>query len=204
MKEFKINKGDYVELSKLTDEQHKEFYDLCVNEHKSYDKLEVPTSWYLLGVDEQGDTIYYNESGYFEGIGVTSKDITDTFLAREEYERELAKTNTVQWYDYDKQESISLPPVGVECEVIYQLDDSPKWECGMVIGKSNYNKDLVFEFKSGGVSFVTSDSEFRPLDWNKNKERDEFIKKSRNSLKEWNSLEDIFNHQYNAGARFND
>ncbi len=136
--------------------------------------------------------------------------------------RMIAGTTSVneQWYDYDKQQAISLPPVGVECEVIYQLDDSPKWECGMVIGKSNYNKDLVFEFKSGGVSFVTSDSEFRPLDWNKNKEREEFIDKRKHDVyldainkSELISMpqstgEDlaslVLGYMYDKGARFND
>jgi hypothetical protein len=109
-----------------------------------------------------------------------------------------------QWYDYDKQESISLPPVGVECEfesTFFTHKQSNNGRCKVI----SYHKDKAWvEF--GITEFVINLNviSFRPLDWNKNKYRDEFIKKSRISLKEWNTLEDIFIHQYNAGARFND
>lgn len=114
--------------------------------------------------------VYDKVTNSYRFAGDDSAGHCDFYIicTREEYEQELAKTNTEQWYDYDKQEAISLPPVGVECEIRYLEHD---WQEGLVIGESTYNKELIFEFKYGGLSFVKSDSKFRPLDYDKNKQK---------------------------------
>ncbi len=122
-------------------------------------------------------------------------------FTREEYERELAKTNTVQWYDYDKQESISLPPVGVECEVSNCGNDYI-W-CKVVFMGSSL---CVVNHKTHNEQhYHLSSVKFRPLDWNKNNERNEFI----DECVRVTALIDgqaviAFGDLYDAGARFND
>ncbi len=128
---------------------------------------------------------------------------------REEYERELAKTNSAQWYDYDKQETISLPPVGVECEVSNCGNDYI-W-CKVVFMGSSL---CVVNHKTHNEQhYHLSSVEFHPLDWNKNKVRDEFIDKFSNVCNKdsgvyhgtgTTQLKTIANLIYNAGARFND
>ena len=125
---------------------------------------------------------------------------------REEYEQELAKTNNAQWYDYDKQEAISLPPVGVE--VLLHNDNELTMSYGhTLMGESCevlaiVEDAAVLKSSFGKVCFIKE--LLKPLDWNKNKERDEFIDKCISTYYNGDYCKEMAKALYNAGARFND
>lgn len=93
---------------------------------------------------------------------------------REQYEQrkaELAKESDNDWYDYENQKAISLPPVGAECEVFnHNLGKSADWEKAKIlfigVFKCVYTSESCNE-RVGDVDTIDA-VEFRPIDWNKN------------------------------------
>ena len=81
------------------------------------------------------------------------------------------------WYDYDKLEMMSLPPVGTRCERHYN------GECGRAVCTIISHHKLVIEvehlidnYNNGLVVCGENDLiRFRPLDWNKNEGRNKLI-----------------------------
>ncbi len=125
---------------------------------------------------------------------------------RKEYAQELAKTKNAQWYDYDKQQAISLPPIGVE--VLLHNDNELTMSYGYALmGKScevlaMVEDAAVLKSSFGKVCFIKE--LLKPLDWNKNKERDEFIDKCISTYYNGDYCKEMAKALYNAGARFND
>ena len=87
---------------------------------------------------------------------------------------ELEVVNSEDWYDYENQKALRLPPVGVECESFWPLDSEPFWHQAMVMYVSDIN--VVLKFKNGAENCYKRQalgSEavlFRPLDWNRKAE----------------------------------
>ena len=107
----------------------------------------------------------------FKHIG---KPELETICTREEYEQELARTNTDEWYDYDKQEAIGLPPVGVECE--YTLGYSGVWwKCKVqyVVGCEGIvmKADHLGNEQYCSIYDLCRELRLRPLDYDKNKKK---------------------------------
>lgn len=75
--------------------------------------------------------------------------------------------NISDWYDYENQSAISLPPVGVECEVNHRGD----WHKTYIIGITK-NNAAIYDCDEFDDRFVFDGNSkvniFRPLDWNKN------------------------------------
>lgn len=75
-----------------------------------------------------------------------------------EMEAKIARAS-VNWYDYDKQKAIALPPVGAECE--YQSQVTKAWRQGKVIAKDDDSELMWFE---GEGLVYAYHKHFRPLD----------------------------------------
>lgn len=78
------------------------------------------------------------------------------------------------WYDYDNQEMVSLPPVGEEVYVnTFNVDGEFIREDYKVI-VIGYHKDKVVFFYNNDYYSEIADK-FRPLDWNKNEGKTKLI-----------------------------
>lgn len=120
----------------------------------------------------------------------------------------------VDWYNYDKQQAIALPPVGAECEYTSQFFGTKKHYNGTckVIA---YYQNKVWVDVIGYNEFVISLDviKFRPLDWNRKAEAEkrEFVEKAVSLIRGGSSslIAEILNdHEgiaaklYDAGCRF--
>lgn len=78
------------------------------------------------------------------------------------------------WYDYDKQERIAQIPVNTRC---YVQDVDLKWYDCQVLG---YDDAIpLVKVPDWDNQYVCDEAYmFRPLDWDKNEARDEWIKQS--------------------------
>ena len=73
----------------------------------------------------------------------------------------------IEWYDYDKWEMISLPPAGVECEWCSHNDG---FYTKATILADIGNDDFVI-YAEGRKRIVKNPANFRPLDYDKNKQK---------------------------------
>ena len=121
---------------------------------------------------------------------------------REEYEQELAKTKDDEWYDYDKQEVIDgRHPIKDEViqACIGAENGFKNVSYATTVNNGSFDAHLCYILGEG--SWFSAD--IRPLDYDKNKQRDEFIGKCvdvQNNT-QWAS-DDLFAALYDAGARF--
>jgi len=78
--------------------------------------------------------------------------------------------NASDWYDYEAQKAVALPPVGEKVEFNYQTEK--QWEIVFVVAHHHYRGDLIvapFE-RSGTLRYATMIDRFRPLDHNRKAE----------------------------------
>lgn len=77
---------------------------------------------------------------------------------------------TDEWYDYDNQKAIGLPPVGVECEFLYRFGSSEKWSRGQI---RYVGVDLFVEYDGNEEkAHFMENASFRPLDHNRKAEEE--------------------------------
>ncbi len=87
---------------------------------------------------------------------------------------ETISLSSTEWYDYETQKALRLPPVGVEFEVFWPKDTDPKWNKGVVSHSSS--EHLILTFDDGEENYYHSTDieknkpEFRPFDWNRKAE----------------------------------
>ena len=75
---------------------------------------------------------------------------------------------TDEWYDYDNQKAIALPPVGVECEFLYRFGSFEKWPRGQI---RYVGVDLFVEYDGNEEkAHFMENASFRPLDHNRKAE----------------------------------
>lgn len=110
------------------------------------------------------------------------------------------------WYDYDKQQAIALPPVGVDVEILSEGYDIKQYHVvwsgdGLIFGYDN-NAPFIY----GHFSEATHG--FRPLDWNRKAEAEkrEFIDKACLILAKNPTLmpSELLGMLYDADCRFID
>ncbi|QGH73281.1 MAG: hypothetical protein [Podoviridae sp. ctKoA10] len=99
------------------------------------------------------------DTGYLENNNLTQVD--DTNVAESD------------WYDYDNQKAISLPPVDYECE--FSDSDFIGWRKCKYIGINSVgSKRFAVIFDSVKKDYINNwiagDLKFRPLDWNRKAE----------------------------------
>lgn len=71
--------------------------------------------------------------------------------------------NSAGWYDYEKQQALRLPPVGIECE--WSGNGGRNWHKTALI----FLDETVFLTRGYQLYKTADDSvEFRPLDWDRN------------------------------------
>jgi hypothetical protein len=72
--------------------------------------------------------------------------------------------NGADWYDYDNQKALRLPPVGAKLEFNHQTDK--RWAAYFVVAEHHYRKDLILApFEScGSLMYANELHRFRPLD----------------------------------------
>lgn len=113
------------------------------------------------------------------------------------------------WWDYDKLEAISLPPLDYECE--YSDSDFVGWRRCKYIGiNSRESKKFAVIFDSAKKEYVNNwtggDLKFRPLDHNRKaeQERREFVKKALESAKKHKAECDVTfaEAMFKDGCRF--
>lgn len=117
------------------------------------------------------------------------------------------------WYDYDKQHAIDLPPVGMECEFKHK-NAQPDWARPDFCRTTPvfFGEELaVFKDKFGHETVGGHENYlFRPLDWNRkaNDEKQKFVEDANsvfNVIGNENScghLIGLFEKLYEAGCRF--
>jgi hypothetical protein len=69
--------------------------------------------------------------------------------------------NGADWYDYDNQKALRLPPVGAECEISYTTNEY--WHKCIYRGETRIGTHIV-EWLGGGVDSFGGLAIFRPLD----------------------------------------
>lgn len=106
---------------------------------------------------------------------------------------------TDEWYDYDNQKAIALPPVGVECEV----NSSIGWvECSILaMGSCKDNGSTLFWQAKHDCGAYYSVSKFRPLDHNRKAEAEKkrVVDAAMAMAVDTHMLEDILGSLYDAG-----
>lgn len=114
-------------------------------------------------------------------------------------EREMENNN---WYDYDKNCNVALPPVDTVCE--YTLSDGRTWYKCKVISHNNLVLDCphLESMDNNGLQVLHTDADtvkFRPLDWDKLSKRKQAINYAIKLSPDWAKLDDIFGFLYDAG-----
>lgn len=126
---------------------------------------------------------------------------------RKEFEQEVERQTKSQvsadWYDYDKQEAISLPPVGTECEAY--VPQCIEWAKISVVAHDK-SRAIWNNGRSSATYIGSVACNLRPLDWNRKQLQQEEIKHktSHAALKAFEDFEgnflQSFEHLYNIGA----
>jgi len=114
-----------------------------------------------------------------------------------------------EWYDYENQKALRLPPVGVQFDGYWPKDDKPKWSKGIVAYSSK--EHLILKFDDGEENYYHSTDiekqkpQFRPLDHATRKaelEKSKFIEAAEAAFKAtgFDKLTD-FGFLFDAGFR---
>jgi len=112
--------------------------------------------------DALGNYIYETESGELARFSSVTFHNRASELG---YGVEAAEPDS--WYCYETQKSLRLPPVGVECEMSYTINEN--WHKCVYRGKTRIDTHIV-EWLSGDVDSFGGLTIFRPLDWNRKAE----------------------------------
>ena len=98
-----------------------------------------------------------------------------------------------EWYDYENQKALTLPPVGENtyCQLFDSISTLVK-----VVGHDA--GDVVYKY--AGSYYSASISIFKPLDWDKLSKRKQAIAYAMELSPDWDKLEDIFGSLYDAGV----
>jgi len=146
----------------------KDVYD----KYKEWPETHNGEWWIGIGVCSQGNIRPYQNNSTISNENNGCYKI----CTREQYEQYKAeqenKNMKASWYDYDKGEAVSLPPVNTECLVFnHDLGKSAEWEkCTILfIGdfKCVYTSESCKE-RVGDIDTIGK-LEFRPLDHDKYK-----------------------------------
>lgn len=117
------------------------------------------TAWSLVKTVRKGDVVYTDNNWGFNTIkplGNASFHFTGE-----------VKVNS--WYDYDKQEAISLPPVGTVVECLTTPERLNVWREAKLLhveeNKRPHTHNCLLVTENGAAIWA---SKLRPLDWDKN------------------------------------
>jgi len=103
------------------------------------------------------------------------------------------------WYDYDNQKAIALPPVGVECEFLYRFGSSEKWSRGQI---RYVGVDLFVEYDGNEEkAHFMENASFRPLDHNRKAEAEKkrVVDAAFAALTEFRTANQVLGELYDAG-----
>lgn len=135
------------------------------------------------------DTSYLIERGIeiCEEIEEKLKNVDETLFNQ---------TDSGEWYCYETQKALRLPPVGVECEVRYaRLTD---WYKALVLDNDTF---AYYQNDRWEVMDLSSKIQFRPLDWDRESaDRYKVIDAAFAVLTEFNTADQVLNELYDAGC----
>ena len=189
--------------------------DILVQELPKRDWL--PISTLAITQDEDGSVCLWEKEGAFSvdgswkhpsGAGLLrylcnenamepAEDRANAIVTRDQYEAALAASKA-EW------NGEGLPPVGLNAEVLFINDDSPKWYSFVVsyIGKDNVIAMVgLEEFPYTKTELSSSAVKFRPLRSEADKKRDEIIEALKEGLGHAHGLYDLMQiyHLINSG-----
>lgn len=87
--------------------------------------------------------------------------MVDSLFGPEAYHLNNSKPAKADWYDYDNQQALKLPPVGVEC---IALDDVH----ARIVGTTASGYLVYQNLSTGHCEMACQSTSFRPLDWERN------------------------------------
>jgi hypothetical protein len=107
--------------------------------------------------------------------------------------------NNLEWWDYDNQKAIALPPVGVECEVYGALGQYNEWQKCRIMAQ---HKTVVFVCDDNHWTHRKDvDFQFRPLDYNRKAEAEKkrVVDAAWDVLTEFSTAKQVLSELYDAG-----
>lgn len=151
-------------------------FDWNSNDNNQNAIVETIQVWYHDGEDK------YHEVGQISKGGTAiDKEYCKVICTKEQFEQRVNQLKGEQtmtnWYDYNNQEMVSLPPVDTECE--WSTTHSSQWGRCQII---SHNHLVIYSFSPHGVRYdglyMFEDKtalSFRPLDWNKDEGKNKLI-----------------------------
>jgi hypothetical protein len=107
--------------------------------------------------------------------------------------------NVSDWYDYEAQKAVALPPVGVECESLVQGADGAEWVKAEILKHFDKGTCACFCINTHYLKWA---DDFRPLDHATRKaeaEKKRVVDAAFASLSEFNKAHQVLGELYEAG-----